>query len=60
MTCSEKYGSDLSMLPNVVARYTYNPYTAHVNLRTHLYQVHAEEYDKAVLEHKWPYKLSSE
>ena len=31
-----------------------------MNLRRHLYQVHAEEYDKAVSEHKWPYKLASE
>ncbi|KAF8488766.1 hypothetical protein F5888DRAFT_1569975, partial [Russula emetica] len=38
----------------------YGPTTANTNLRRHLYQAHAEEYDKAVLEYKWTYKLSSE
>ncbi|KAF8485555.1 hypothetical protein F5888DRAFT_1640454 [Russula emetica] len=57
--CSEKYGFDKSMLPGV-ARYIYGPTTANTNLRRHLYQAHAEEYDKAVLEYKWTYKLSSE
>ncbi|KAF8488729.1 hypothetical protein F5888DRAFT_1809490 [Russula emetica] len=56
--CSEKYGFDKSMLPGV-ARYIYGPTTANTNLRRHLYQAHAEEYDKAVLEYKWTYKLSS-
>ncbi|KAF8502325.1 hypothetical protein F5888DRAFT_1871862 [Russula emetica] len=57
--CSEKYGFDKSMLPGV-ARYIYGPTTANTNLRRHLYQAHAEEYDKAVLEYKWTYKLLSE
>ncbi|KAF8488284.1 hypothetical protein F5888DRAFT_1809817 [Russula emetica] len=59
VTNSEKYGFDKSMLPGV-ARYIYGPTTANTNLRRHLYQAHAEEYDKAVLEYKWTYKLSSE
>ncbi|KAF8498972.1 hypothetical protein F5888DRAFT_1633522 [Russula emetica] len=42
----EKYGFDKSMLPGV-ARYIYGPTTANTNLRRHLYQAHAEEYDKA-------------
>ncbi|KAF8490188.1 hypothetical protein F5888DRAFT_1808327 [Russula emetica] len=44
---SEKYGFDKSMLPGV-ARYIYGPTTANTNLRRHLYQAHAEEYDKAL------------
>lgn len=58
-TSSEKYDSDLSMLPTV-PRYTYSPNTGNANLWRHLYQVHPEEYDKAVSEQKWPYKLSRE
>ena len=60
MTCSEKYGSEKSTLPDGVANYIYGPKTGNTNLRRHLYQIHAEEYDKAVLHHKWTYKLSSE
>ena len=30
-----------------------------MNLRRHLYQLHSKEYDNAVLQHKWTYKLLS-
>ena len=51
--------SDLSMPLNVETRYTSSPYTGHMNLQRHLYQVHTGEYNKEVLERNWPYKLSS-
>jgi hypothetical protein len=57
---SEKYGSDKSMLPVGVANYIYGPKTSNSNLRRHLYNEHGEEYDSAVLQHKWGYKLSTE
>ncbi|KAF8490064.1 hypothetical protein F5888DRAFT_1593610, partial [Russula emetica] len=38
----------------------YGPNTGNTNLQRHLRQIHAEEYDGAVLQHKWSYKLSSE
>jgi hypothetical protein len=31
-----------------------------MNLRRHLRELHPEEYDKAILEHSWTYKLSTE
>ena len=49
MTCSERYGTDMSILPSSVANYIYGPRTAMsaiVTLRRHFYQVHSEEYDK--------------
>ncbi|KAF8491980.1 hypothetical protein F5888DRAFT_1806971 [Russula emetica] len=58
--CSEIYGTDKSTLPDGVANYIYGPNTGNTNLRRHLRQIHAEEYDGAVLQHKWSYKLSSE
>ncbi|KAN0109358.1 hypothetical protein V8E52_009402 [Russula decolorans] len=59
-TNSEKYGGEKSKLPDGATNYIYGPRTGNANLRRHLYQMHAEEYDKAVLQHKWTYKLSSE
>jgi hypothetical protein len=59
-TSSEIYGTDKSTLPDGVANYIYGPNTGNTNLRRHLRQIHAEEYDGAVLQHKWSYKLSSE
>lgn len=61
---SEKYGTDMSTLdgaPSFIFKpsFIFQPRTANTNLRRHLYQVHAEEYDKAVLNNKWGYKLSS-
>ena len=57
---SEKYGSDKSTLPRGIANFIYGPKTGNTNLRRHLYHVHAEEYDKAVVQHKWAYKLSTQ
>src|SRR5258708_30783068 len=60
MISSEKYGSDKSMLPRGIANFIYGSKTGNSNLRRHLLQVHAEEYNKAVVQHKWAYKLSTE
>jgi hypothetical protein len=60
MTGSKKYGTNKSTLPDGMANYIYGPKTGNTNLRRHLYQIHTEEYDKAVLQHKWAYKLSTE
>jgi hypothetical protein len=60
MTSSEKYGDDKSTLPSGVANYIYGPKTGNTNLRRHLHLVHPEEYDKAVVEYKWGYKLSTD
>ncbi len=59
MISSEKYGSDKSMLPRGIANFIYGSKTGNLNLQRHLLQVHAEEYDKAVVQHKWAYKLST-
>jgi hypothetical protein len=48
------------MVPSTVATYIYMSTTGNTNLRNHLYEQHAEEYDKAILEYKWSYKLSNE
>ena len=58
MTSSEKYGTDKATLPGSVATFIYSPNTGNAILRQHLYQIHAEKYNKAVLEHKWTYRLS--
>src|SRR5258707_8231542 len=60
MISSEKYGSDKSTLPRGIANFIYRSKTRNSNLRRHLLQVHAEEYNKAVVQHKWAYKLSTE
>jgi hypothetical protein len=57
-TSSEKYGPDESGLG--VLRYTFTPNTANTTLRRHLHEVHPEEYDEAVLQHNWKYRLSSD
>jgi hypothetical protein len=57
---SEKYGSDKSKIPRGVANYIYGPRTGNSNLRRHLHNEHSEEYDKAVAQHKWGYRLSTE
>ena len=51
MTSSEKYGADKSIASGV-ANYFYSPRTKSANLQKHLYQVHRDEYDKVVLQHK--------
>ena len=57
---SAKHGSDKSTLPDGIANFFYKPSTGNSNLRRHLYNLHAEEYDKAVVQYKWPVKLSTE
>src|SRR5258708_19935760 len=59
MISSEKYGSNKSTLPRGIANFIYRSKTGNSNLRRHLLQVHTEEYDKAVVQHKWAYKLST-
>ena len=46
---SEKYGSDKSTLPNNIANFIYGPKTENLNLQRHLYNIHSEEYDKAIV-----------
>jgi hypothetical protein len=60
MTSSKKYGTDKSMVPDDIPCYIYGPHTGNTNLQRHLRREHAEEYDNAILEHKWSYKLSGE
>jgi len=60
MISSEKYGSDKSTLPRSIANFIYGSKTRNSNLWRHLLHVHTEEYDKAVVQHKWAYKLSTE
>lgn len=60
MISSAKYGTDKSSIPRGIANFIYKPKTGNSNLRRHLLQVHAEEYDKAIIQHKWAYKLSTE
>src|SRR5216684_1155815 len=57
MISSKKYGSDKSTLPRGIANFIYRSKTGNSNLRRHLLQIHTEEYDKAVVQHKWAYKL---
>ena len=38
----------------------FSSHTSSVILREHLYSRHHEEYDKALLQHRWNYKSSSE
>ncbi len=57
MISSEKYGSDKSRLPRSIANFIYRSKTGNLNLQRHLLHVHAEEYNKLVVQHKWAYKL---
>jgi hypothetical protein len=57
---SEKYGTDKSMIPSNTPNFIYGPRTGNENLRRHLYNHHSEAYDKAVLNYKWKYRLSTE
>ena len=59
MISSEKYGSDKSRLPRGIANFIYGSKTGISNLQRLLLHVHAEEYNKAVVQHKWAYKLST-
>jgi hypothetical protein len=59
MTSSTKYGSTLP-IGVTVANFIFSPNTANATLRRHLHEVHAEEYDNAVLQHRWSYKLLGE
>src|SRR5216684_7537394 len=59
MISSEKYGSDKSRLPRGIANFIYGSKTGNSNLQRHLLHVHAEKYNKAVVQHKWAYKLST-
>lgn len=43
-------------MPNFI----YGPSTGNSNLRYHLYKVHPEDYDEAILKHGWNYKLSTQ
>ena len=58
-TSSEKHGTEKSTTSDDVANYIYGPNTGNSNLWNHLCRIHPEEYDKAVLQHKWEYKLSA-
>src|SRR5258708_40104784 len=60
MISSEKYGSDKSTLPRGIANFIYGSKTRNLNLQRHLLHIHAEEYNKAVVQHKWAYKLLTE
>lgn len=60
MTSRDIYGTDKSAVPRDVPNFIYGPKTANGNLRRHLNKVHAEEYDQAIKQHKWPYQLSSQ
>jgi len=60
MTSSEKYGTDESKIPGDVPNFIYGLKTGNTNLRRHLYRAHAEEYDAAVLQNRWSYKLTSQ
>lgn len=59
-TSSQKYGTDKSKIPNDVPNFIYGLKTGNTNLRRHLHQVHPGEYDDAVLQHNWQYKLTSQ
>jgi hypothetical protein len=60
MTSSEKYGLDKSTHPDGLPNFIYGSKTGNSNLRRHLRIRHAEEYDKAVVQHKWGYRLSND
>jgi len=50
----------MSMVPDDIVNFIYGPKTANTNLRRHLYMQHGEAYDKAVVQYKWKYKLSTD
>jgi hypothetical protein len=39
--------------------YFYGKNTGNSNLRRHLYKIHPEEYDRAIVDNNWDYKLST-
>ena len=44
----------------LVCEYIFSSCVEISNLQKHLHQMHAEDYDRVVLDHKWLYKLSRE
>ena len=60
MISSEKYGTDKSMIPSNTPNFIYGSRTGNENLWRHLYNHHSEAYDKAVLQYKWKYRLSTD
>lgn len=59
-TGRERYGTNKDEVPRKVANYFYGKKTGNTNLRNHLLKQHPTEYDEAVLDRQWPYKLSTQ
>lgn len=57
---SKVHGEDKAIVSRNVPNYFYKINTGNTNLRRHLYKMHPEEYDRAITEEKWNYKLSTQ
>ncbi|KAN0139594.1 hypothetical protein V8E53_002623, partial [Lactarius tabidus] len=56
-TCIKIYGNNKEKIPQNVPNYIYGPSTVNMNLCCHLYKVHPQDYNKAIVKNKWNYKL---
>ena len=59
-TSSKVYGCEKEKIPQHISNYIYAPTTRNLNLHCHLYKVHPQDYDKAIVTNGWNYKLSTE
>jgi hypothetical protein len=57
---TSQQGTDKAKVPRGVPNYFYKGRTRSSNLHNHLRKLHPEEYDQAVVDQKWKYKLSTD
>ncbi|KAI9433687.1 hypothetical protein BJY52DRAFT_1198561 [Lactarius psammicola] len=58
--CAEVHRTNKNKVPSSIANYFYRRSTGNSNLQDHLRKRHPKEYDQAVVEHRWNYKLSTQ
>ncbi|KAH9050402.1 hypothetical protein EDB83DRAFT_2317167 [Lactarius deliciosus] len=58
--CRETYSDNQTKLTKDVPNYFYTMSTGTSNLSHHLCLIHQNDYDKAVVENRWPYPLSTQ
>ena len=55
-----RWGIDKDKIPREAGNFFYGKTTSNSNLRNHLLKKHPKEYDKAVSDYKWKYRLSTQ
>jgi hypothetical protein len=55
--CSQVYGIQMDKIPQAAPNFFYKTNTGNMNLCCHLYRLHTQAYDQAVVEKGWNYRL---